>query len=125
MLVERKKTSPDDASAAASAVWAYLSLHPDVPMYEATGTQLLRALSGRPDLVVDVIRALHRGDLTIRADSLHFATALLSLAATGDVERVKVLYGLIADQPDFGLDPYVVTAMLTATTRRRTRCGGG
>ncbi len=87
ILVERKETSHDDASvAASSAVWSYVRSHPGVPMNQATATQLLSALSGRPDLVVDAIRALHLGELTIRVDSQHFSTALTSSAATGDVE---------------------------------------
>ena len=116
LLVERKETAPDDAStaASASAVWSYVRSHPDVPIKEVTATQLLSALSGRPDLVVDVIRALHRGDLSVRANPQHFATALQSLAAAGDVERAKEVYGLIAGQPEFSMYSFAVNAMLSA-----------
>ena len=113
-LAERKATSPDEAAAAASAVWEYLRSHPRVGINEATATQLLIALSGRPDLVVDVITALHRGALAIQADPQHFATALSSLAKSREVARAKEVYGLIADQPDFSMYSYVVNAMLAA-----------
>ena len=117
LLVERKETSPDDASAGALAVWAFLQSHHRVPINPATATQLLTALSGRPDLVVEAITALHRGAFTIRAHPQHFATALRSLSASGDVGRAQEVYGLIADQSDFSLDTYVVNAMLGAYGR--------
>ena len=112
ILAERNAISPDDAATAASAVWDYLRSHPRVGINEATATQLLQALSARPDLVVDVITALHRGALAIRANPQHFAIALTSLAASKDVLRAKEVYRLISSQPDFSMDRYVVNAML-------------
>ena len=114
LLVERKETSPDDACTAASAVWTFLQSYPHLSINDATANQILAALSGRPDLVVDAITAFHRGAFTIRADPQHFATALWSLATSGDVGRAKEVYKLIANQPDFSLNSYVVTAMISA-----------
>jgi len=80
-----------DTSTAAS-VWSYLrSLrsYPLLPLGDAHFTQLLCALRGRPDLVVELITALQEGTLSVRADVKHFGAALQSLTyAPEEFKRV-------------------------------------
>jgi hypothetical protein len=81
-----------NASLAAS-VWAFLRSSPHLPLEEAHVSQLLSALRGRPDLVVEAVTALQQGSLGgVRANAQHFAVALQ--AVVGAPEEAKRVYEL-------------------------------
>ena len=68
--------------------------------------------SGRCDLVEEFVTSLQRGKFEATANAQHFATALRASAEKNEVERGRRVYQLIANDPNIGLDPYVLNAML-------------
>jgi hypothetical protein len=66
-------------SATAVLVCDYLRSTRGLVLVPITATQLLSALRGKPDKVVEVIVALQQGTLGVRADSQHYTVALQAL----------------------------------------------
>ena len=60
----------------------------------------------------EFVTSLWRGKFEVAANAQHFATALRALAEKREVERGRRVYQLIANDPNIGLDPYVLSAML-------------
>ncbi len=57
-----------------------------------TASQLLSALRGKPDKVVEVILTLQQGTLGVRADPQHFAVALQALVVAPN--HAKIVFEL-------------------------------
>jgi hypothetical protein len=74
-------------AATASSVWGFLHTNPQLPLDETHVLQLLLALRGRPDLVVDVVTALEQGSLGVRAESKYFNAAIQTLVDTPDAAK--------------------------------------
>ncbi len=68
-------------SATAAMVCDYLRSTRDLVLAPTTATQLLSALRGKPDKVVEVISTLQQGTLGVYANPQHYAVALQALVA--------------------------------------------
>ena len=67
-------------TATAASVWEFVRSTPSLPLNGAIIIQLLRALRGKPDLVVELITELLQGNLGVRAQVKHLNVALQALS---------------------------------------------
>ncbi len=74
-------------TATAMSVWEFWSSTPRLPVAEVHVSQLLSALRGRPDLVLEVIAALLQGDLGVRANAKHFTIAMQAVVNSPKVAK--------------------------------------
>lgn len=66
-------------STTAASIWTFLRSSPHLPLPVTTTSQLLRALCGKPDLVVEMITTLQQ-ETRVRLNAQHFVVAMQALA---------------------------------------------
>ena len=64
----------------AASVWEFVHSSPCLPVHDAIAIQLLGALRGRPDLVMELVMDLLQGRLGVRAQVKHLNAALQALS---------------------------------------------
>ena len=100
----------------AASVWEFVRSSPWLPVNEAIIIQLLGALRGRPDLVMELVTELLQGSLGVRAQVKHLNAALSALS--NDPKEVAKVFELASERKMvlFFIFPHVIASTFASWT---------
>ena len=107
-------------TATAASVWEFVRSSPRLPLQDAHVIQLLGALRGRPDLVVELVTDLLQGSLRVCAQVKHLNAALQALANAP--KEAKGVFELANENKMVSLSPQISLLDWFAGGRSDTGC---